>query len=290
MDKNKNIEQQETEFFDKVELPYSKTKEEVWKSMEALLDESPSETSLAKPAGRIISMRFIRMCAAAAIALLIVFTLFARFYTVSFETAPGATASRILPDGSMVDLNAQSSIQYAPYWWRFDRHVDLSGEAFFQVEKGKAFTVASIQGSTQVLGTSFNIFARAEVYEVYCATGKVKVKDRSGKEIILTPGEFAGLSDLEPLGKTKEASEESILSWKTGSFIYNTTPLSKVFKDVARQYDIALDLAIDGIDSLSYTGKFERGESAEEALEIICFSFNLAFVKTDGNRYSIRGN
>jgi ferric-dicitrate binding protein FerR (iron transport regulator) len=301
MDKEKNTEQQEKELFGNLEIKYSRSKEEVWKSMEALMaeeePESPFETMEALPGtpaggqpGRIAAMNTFRVSIAAAVTLLIGLTLFARFHTQSVDTAAGVTASLTLPDGSAVQLNGDSHLSYAPYWWRFSRKVDLAGEAFFEVENGRNFTVHSEQGFTEVLGTSFNILAREKIYEVYCATGKVRVTDSDGAEVTLAPGEFARRSDTEALNKREEAMEAVVLSWRSGSFLYNTTPLSKVFMDVERHYKIDLDITVDGIDTLSYTGKFDRGESAEDALEIICFSFGLAYEKTGGDSYSVRAN
>ena len=79
-----------------------------------------------------------------------------------------------LPDNSIVTLRGGSELSYAPYWWFADRSLQFEGEAFFDVEKGSSFTVQSDNGVTQVLGTSFSIYANDENYEVFCKTGKVK--------------------------------------------------------------------------------------------------------------------
>ena len=70
-----------------------------------------------------------------------------------------------LPDGSKMTLNAQSNATYKPYLWMINRQVKLNGEAFFEVQKGENFEVLSGLGSTEVLGTSFNIYSRENSYE-----------------------------------------------------------------------------------------------------------------------------
>ena len=290
MDSEKNIEQQEKNLFDQVKIDYPKSKDEVWKSMETLLTESPSESSVRKHEGRIINMRFMQMSAAAALALLIVLTLFARFYSVSHRVDAGAFASHVLIDGSEIHLNAESSISYSPYWWRFDRNVELAGEAFFEVEKGKAFSVISKQGTTTVLGTSFNIYARGEDYQVYCVTGKVQVMDNRHGGVILTPGEFAGAIINQNVKKTQDQPENVVLAWRLNKFAYNTTPLTKVFTDVARHYDITIDMDLNEINDYNYTGLFERSVSAEEALQIICYSFDLEYAISGPRSYHVKEN
>ena len=72
-------------------------------------------------------------------------------------------------------LNSASSLSYYPFWWSFDKKAELNGEAFFEGEHAKNFTITSDKAETTVLGTSFNIYARDNDYQVTCVTGKVKV-------------------------------------------------------------------------------------------------------------------
>ena len=71
-------------------------------------------------------------------------------------------------------LNAASRLQYHPYWWRFERQVKLEGEVFL-VKPGTLFKVVSEKGTTEVLGTEFNIYSREKNYSVFCQSGTVKV-------------------------------------------------------------------------------------------------------------------
>ena len=101
----------------------------------------------------------------------------------------------ILPDGSIAQLNGSSTLKYHPYWWNISRNISLEGEAFFEVAKGSKFSVESKNGTTSVLGTSFNIYARSNQYEVVCVTGKVWVENATGEvSTIITPNQKAVLS------------------------------------------------------------------------------------------------
>ncbi len=181
--------EQEPAFFDKLEVPYQRSKAEVWEKLSAAMDDKAVAEQ--KSARKIIplSRKSTSLSLVASFLLLIGVALFARFYTKTVRVNSGQFVSHTLPDGSQVHLNAATEIAYAPYWWRFSRKVSLKGEAFFEVAKGKKFQVISERATTEVLGTSFNIRARGNVYEVYCATGKVRVKALQGNEIVLVPGE-----------------------------------------------------------------------------------------------------
>ena len=279
---------QERDLFSKLELPYSRSKSEVWDSLEEITTRSSPQTQ-AKSA-KIIFSNWTSLSIAASVVLLIGFGLFANLYTTTIKVAPGEFRTYTLPDGSEVHLNAESTISYAPYWWNINRGVQLEGEAFFEVAKGNKFSVHSDLGTTEVLGTTFNILARNDEYQVYCVTGKVKVSSDLSNHVILKPGEFVKLDRTGLLNPIDEVAEESILSWRLNKFIYNTTPLTKVFEDVERHYNIRINLNIDNIDQYHYTALFKRSATVEETLEIICHSFDLTFEKDSDNSYVIKGD
>ena len=74
---------------------------------------------------------------------------------------------------------------------------------------------------------------------------------------------------------------------RLGKFNYNTTPISKVMADVARHYDI--DIQMEMIDSdIYYTGFFDRAKSADTTLKIICNSLGFSFEKETARKYRIK--
>ncbi len=271
--------------FSQVEIDYSRSRQSVWAAIESQIEQAAA----ASPATNSVSFapnRWLYMGAAAAVVLAFSLGLFAKFYTTQVNAPAGELLSHTLPDGSAVHLNAVSSLAYAPYWWWFDRSVQLNGEAFFEVEKGSKFSVNSPQGTTQVLGTSFNVYARDTDYQVYCKTGKVEVIKQN--HVILTPGEFAFHAGGQLVKETRSEAEEAILSWQLKKFIYNTTPLSKVLADLKRHYNIELTTQINNIGQYHYTGLFSRTVSVEEALKIVSFSFDFTFEKVADHTFVLK--
>lgn len=266
--------EEEKEFFSNLEFSYSRTKEDVWASLDQKLDRKDTETT--KPQARVIPMKRIWLSVAAAVALILTSGLFARFYTTSVSVSAGEFTSHTLPDGSEVHLNAETTLSYNPYWWRFERKVAMEGEAYFVVAKGERFSVISNQGSTEVLGTEFNVYARGEVYEVYCKTGKVKVSNASASASEqITPGESARVSKSAVLKLRKAGQEEEVLSWRSGRFVYNNTPLTKVFEDLERHYAIEINLASKSIGKITHTFTPERSSGAEAILQSLGLAKNL---------------
>jgi transmembrane sensor len=281
MENKNNIDPKEKELFEQLEVKYTRSKADVWSEMENIIGEGelPSEQ-------KVIRMKWWKPAIAAAIIVLLSTGLFMRLYTVEVQLGAGEFSSHDLPDGSVVHLNAESSISYHPYWWSFDRSLEMEGEAFFEVEKGEIFSVESTLGTTQVLGTSFNIFSRDNDYQVYCKTGKVGVSGKSGGEVIITPGQFAYVDGANV--NTEDRDENEVLSWHINKFIYNTTALNKVLTDFERHYKVKIESDPTQIDTLFYTGIFDRSVTVDEALAIISLSFNLDVEKMNDSSFKIK--
>lgn len=273
------FEKQTEAFFGKAKIPYEKTREDVWKSLEARLKtDKPVKKSF------IGSYRISLAVAASIILLAGVFSLI-RFYTTTVSSQAGQHLAVNLPDGSTVILNAESSLSYQPIWWRFARNLQFEGEGFFEVEKGKKFTVKSPTGKTEVLGTSFNIRARNELYEVSCKTGKVKVTSPEKDEAILSPGYKASINKVGSVLVEKIEKPENTISWIDNKFIFTATPFTEVIKEIERQYGVKIFLSED-VDYF-YTGYFTKDIPVEQVLELVCKPFGLTYVANQNGSFEV---
>jgi ferric-dicitrate binding protein FerR (iron transport regulator) len=101
----------------------------------------------------------------------------------------------ILPDGSHVVMNKQTTIKYADGFQGPERLVELQGEAFFDVmTDSKPFRIKCGKTITTVLGTSFNIkgYDPEKQVEVMVVTGLVQVVSselQPDKAVFLHPGD-----------------------------------------------------------------------------------------------------
>ncbi|WP_163717859.1 FecR family protein [Mangrovibacterium lignilyticum] len=226
------------------------------------------------------------MAVAAAIIVAVGITSFMRFYSTTITVPAGLHQTAMLPDGSTVELNAESSLTYYPFWWPIERKITFTGEGFFQVEKGKTFQVASSHGTTQVLGTSFNIFSRDDIYRVTCVTGKVKVANSSKDHVILLPGNQAEILANNEIRVSTLTNVNTEISWKNNLFLFTATPLRRVFNEIERQYAVIIEMDVTSGDL--YTGNFNRSSKIEDVLDLICPAASLKFEKKSTNVYLIR--
>jgi ferric-dicitrate binding protein FerR (iron transport regulator) len=226
-----------------------------------------------------------RFAIAAAIIVLAVLTSFIRFYSTTITVPAGKHQTVILPDGSLVEMNAESQLTYYPLWWAFQRKLRFEGEGFFNVEKGKKFSVSSNIGTTRVLGTSFNILSREQIYRVTCVTGKVSVSNSPDNKVILWPNHQAEILANGKILVNKQADTNAEISWKNNIFLFTATPIRQVFKEIERQYAVKIEMDADNHDL--YTGNFNRTSKIEDVLSFVCPAAGLKYEKKSAKVYLI---
>jgi transmembrane sensor len=180
----------------------------------------------------------------------------------------------VLPESSHIQLNAGSSLSYNEKRFSKDRQLTLSGEGFFKVHPGSKFTVHTARGSVTVLGTSFNVIAWPDRFEVTCYTGKVKIEDQNHSSVVITPGQRCiqdGSTGTLMTNTVTLAGGEP--EWMHGKFVFDNQPLKIVAKELERQYHVNVKLA-QGLEDLKYVGLFESG-NVDTALSLITWPLHL---------------
>lgn len=178
----------------------------------------------------------------------------------------------VLPEGSVVNINAESEILFNKRKFDNNRILKLKGEAFFSVRKGSTFIVSTPYGEVKVLGTSFNVLARENSFKVSCLSGKVKVS--SGDDnVTLVPGE-SSIAAKNTLTKYTDKNVENNARWRNGEFYFENTTLKMVFDEIARQFNVTF--VFENIDGRIFTGSFSNN-SLSDALDIICIPMGLTY-------------
>lgn len=204
-------------------------------------------------------------------------------------TVNGAKLTFKLPDGSLVRLNANSSITFPAEFADSLREVRLDGQAFFEVEKNPAapFMVKTDLLQVEVLGTSFDVLAYRDGSEqrVALASGEVSVSSEDGLREVLHP--------LEMLSYSKEKKEmikevfdpKKVLGWKEGIIHFENTSFPEVFKTLERWYGVEISIHANIKFKGRFNGRFDN-QSLENVLTGIAYSEGFQF-RIDGSRVEI---
>ena len=262
-----------------IKVTGNKNKEDAWTELSTKLTEKKKEIKSYS-----IS-RFVKVSVSVAASIIILIGLYFLIKTdiTSVVTAKGEHYTINLPDGSELILNAESKAEYNKNTWDKNRNVKLKGEAFFKVKKGSRFTVNTEKGEIEVLGTSFNVYSRAGIFEVKCFSGKVKVSNKtSSLNKVITKGKAVKISANNKFD-TFEFEEKNKSQWLKGKFLFNRASLNEVFKEIERQYNI--EVKFSNADERIYTGFFNN-KNLEQALKNVCIPMGLDY-KISSNKVII---
>jgi transmembrane sensor len=250
-------------------VPEGKSTDQAWQEIESRLGSIPArEVKVVKINWKPLAA----VASAAAIVIMAVVIGWPKSRVIRQMAEAKQTKTIVLPDQSVMTLNASSTAEYSEDWSE-KRVIKLEGEAFFEVQKGSNFSVLTPAGVVEVLGTSFDVFARSEKFRVECYTGRVSVS--AGKSTIeITPG-YAAELESGTLDISSFDSNEG--GWRKGEFHLKSEPFINVVKEIERQYNVRIqcnDIPENALPSVYFTRDVTP---LEEVLGQLCKPYNLTF-------------
>lgn len=224
---------------------------------------------------------------AAAIALIVLGTAFL-MVPRTVEAPYGDIAELTLPDGSVVELNSGSEVQFNRLYGFTNRRIRLNGEAFFRVKSGdEPFLVAANGAMVEVLGTQFNVRSWADHPEnetrVAVTEGEVAFYpvDQTGQFVTVATNEASswnpGYDMPRPARETVVGRETG---WRERKFIFYEETLQEIFREVERRFDVSIELQKEEVAGETLTGYYGQVSGPESLLSDICTVAGLNYSRT----------
>lgn len=272
--------------------------EAFWQNLEGRLDaeaEKPSATiiPLARARQKILfgKISYNRWLAVAAVLIILVGAtlIYQRvFKAEDWQTYATRNAERlpfILPDGSHVELNAASQIQFRAAGFDTLRIVTLSGQAFFEVNpNGHPFVVHTENAQVRVLGTSFDVRARNQKTQVMVQTGKVALYSITAlpeSSVVVPAGHTSFVDKLALPIRPIAVDSIFIAAWRQQRLVFDNTPLAEIAAELQRVYDVEIKIAGRELQTLAITGTFEE-QPVTEVLASLCLTLHLKYAGSNG--------
>lgn len=185
-----------------------------------------------------------------------------------------------LPDGSMVKLNAGSTISYSSNFNVKNRTIMLKGEAYFMVvhNANKPFIVNNTYITVKVLGTTFNLKAYDnEDVETSLVKGSIQVflPHKKTASATLKPNEKFLLQTTKNQSATKETTLQkqnfkvikpkffndsteirSDLEWVSNRISFDNEVLETILKRLERRYNVDFKVKNTKVLKYRFTGTF----------------------------------
>ncbi|MGB3181075.1 MAG: FecR domain-containing protein [Cyclobacteriaceae bacterium] len=250
-----------------------------------------SETRDSRPRGRTATLPAGTTSLAAAVAALVMLSAVAFFFLnrnaediIAQQTGPSEVIELELPDGTIVTLNENSRLSYAPDFGTDERTVTLSGEGFFDVmrDEHKPFIVHTEALEVTVLGTSFDVQAYDSESEssVVVATGRVRV-EAGNEEVQLVPGDMGTVSKSNnslTKGKT-DGDVRNVSAWRMKSFTFQNEELTDVVENLSDSYHMDVSISEESLKNCRLSATFNN-RTLKEVLQIISSTLNVNVEKT----------
>ena len=193
----------------------------------------------------------------------------------------GGQYQLVLQDGTKVWLNASSSLRFPPSFHNRERHVELTGEAYFEVahqvnnnhQKIPFIVHVNRAGSEEirinVLGTHFNVMAYENETSstVTLLEGSVML-EKKNSTALLHPGEQANIIKTSESFYIGQADVEASVAWKNGKFFFNKADIASVMRQLERWYDIEV-IYENGIPAQHFWGGIQRSLPLSAILEVL---------------------
>lgn len=192
-----------------------------------------------------------------------------------------------LPDGTIVHLNAKSSLTYSQDFGRNDRKVALSGEGFFEVKKDteKKFTVGTGYMDIAVLGTKFNVYAyeTKDIVEMSLVEGSVDVTTSRPpyQSIRVKPNEKVVYNKRTGNLLHERTSNKMETAWINKELVFRSERLEDVFRCLSRKFAVTFSVDDETLLNDVYTGTFDD-ENVESIMRVLKFHYNFKYTNEDG--------
>ena len=180
-----------------------------------------------------------------------------------------------LPDGSSVTLGPESQLRVTDGNFARSRVVRLDGLAHFSIAHDPAhpFLVYAGGAAVQAVGTAFTVRAYREdaAAEVVVTDGRVLLRSASasdGRVTVLDPGDLGRREAGGVVSVSHHVDLIRYAGWLEGRLVYDHTPAREVARELARWYDLVIQIDDTALADTRVNGFFDSNRSSEQALRL----------------------
>ncbi|MDY6947935.1 MAG: FecR domain-containing protein, partial [Pseudomonadota bacterium] len=181
----------------------------------------------------------------------------------SYATPIAGTGSSVLPDGSRVELGADSRITTRYTARQRSISVDF-GEAYFLVAKdpSRPFLVDAGEMKVTAVGTAFNVRRNNDRVVIAVSEGRVQLDNTESADMAapstgatpLEAGQQAIYSHDSRTMTIAEIKAADVASWRSGVLKYMHEPLGSVAQDLSRYHNKRIIISDARLSAMPFTG------------------------------------
>ncbi|MCD8073025.1 MAG: FecR domain-containing protein [Alistipes sp.] len=214
-------------------------------------------------------------------------------HTIAVRTNIGERTQMELPDGSLVWLNACTQVRYISSLFSRERRIELSGEAYFEVEKNSKPFVVDCQGmNIKVLGTKFNVMSNPEDEQITTTLveGAVQVSSpyiKREKGVNMKPQDqlvidkTTGNSIITNMYDTGLA-----VGWIDGTLSFDGNTFEQIARTLERNYNIEIVFMDEKVKQSKFICDFSTNDNIYRIMSTLGMTEKFGF-RVDGRKIEI---
>lgn len=208
------------------------------------------------------------------------------------KTGPRQLKQLILPDSSVVYLNANSVIRIPESLGGKMRHIMLDeGEAYFEVARDslRPFVVQMAAGMRiEVLGTAFNVRSYEKLEETSVAVSRGRVRVSHTGRVLGQLNAAEGIRYRKADGQVSKTTPDVrlISAWTKGSVQLEEASFTELALTMYNLYGVQLKSVGQLSDTYRYNLNISTSDALDEVMEVICTIHKTTY-RRNGNEITI---
>ncbi len=197
-----------------------------------------------------------------------------------------------LPDGSIVVLQAGSTLDYPARFSGNTREVSLNGEAYFDIkhDADRPFIIHTDKIKTTVLGTAFDIRADGKKVTVSVTRGKVKVENEKKLLAVLAPNQQITYNIPAALTEQQTVNAQQIvMDWTKQYMVFEGVSFASIAGTLNKRYGVNIEFKNPDLKQCMIVASFSGTETLDKVLEVLCTIRNVTYDVKEGQRIEIDG-
>jgi transmembrane sensor len=203
----------------------------------------------------------------------------------TYRTETGETRIVTLPDGSVVHLNAQTTVRWSGFD-REERRTELvAGQALFQVvpDRARPFYVRADGGLVRVVGTMFDLNRLRESTILTVLEGAVDVQAEGKWHRIVAANQRLAYGPAGLLDDVRPVDASRAVRWREFTLEFELEPLSVAIEELSRYTDQPILLGDDRLRTHEIIGTL-KVRNIRDALRDLEF-ISPVVVREDGTTF-----
>ncbi len=200
-----------------------------------------------------------------------------------------------LPDGTVVTLNRQSTLEYPAGFAGKTREVYLHGEAYFEVKNdhSRPFLVHSEGLTTRVLGTSFNVRAYGGDSGVVVTVSTGKVQVQKGEDTVLgllSAGEQLVVGRKSIRAEISKVDGEMVANWRLQELFFDNVTLEEAMAKISTHFNVQVQFEGNATGNCRFTARFAGKDAGlKQVMDVITTLTNTSWKAESDKSIKING-